>query len=100
MLMPPLSAAAADELPVTACFLIQTRAEPGAMPRVLELFAKRGLVPSIWHSATCGADHALLTIDVQMRGLGRNVMDYIAACLRQMPFVEVVLTSQKRGTAE
>lgn len=98
--MPPLPATAADdELPVTACFFIQARAEPGAMPRVLELFAKRGLVPSVWHSATSGADHALLTIEVQMRGLGRNVMDYIAACLRQIPFVEVVLTSQKRGTA-
>lgn len=93
-----LSATAADdELPVAACFLIQTRAEPGAMPRVLELFAKRGLVPSVWHSATSGADHALLTIEVQMRGLGRNVMDYIAACLRQMPFVEVVLTSENRS---
>jgi hypothetical protein len=41
----------------------------------------------------------LLTIDVQMRGLERDVMDYVAACLRQMPFVEVVLTSQKRSAA-
>ena len=69
------------------------------MPRVLELFAKRGLVPSVWHSATCGADQALLTIDIQMRGLCRDVMDYIAACMRQMPFVEVVLTSETRSAA-
>lgn len=96
--MPSFSATAAnDGFPVAACFLIQTRAEPGAMPRVLEVFAKRGLVPSVWHSATSGADHALLTIEVQMRGLGRDVMDYIAACLRQMPFVEVVLTSENRS---
>jgi acetolactate synthase small subunit len=88
-----------DELPVTACFSIHARAEPGAMPRVLELFAKRGLVPSVWHSATCETDQTLLTIDMQMRGLGREVMDYIAACLRQMPFVEVVLTSEKRSIA-
>ena len=98
--MPLLPATAADhEHPVIACFSIRARAEPGAMPRVLELFAKRGLVPSVWHSATCGADQMLLTIDVQMCGLERDVMDYVAACLRQMPFVEVVLTSQKRGAA-
>ena len=27
-----------------ACFSIQAEAEPGVMPRVMELFAKRGLV--------------------------------------------------------
>ena len=32
------------------CFSVQARAEPGVMPRVLELFAKRGLVPQNWHS--------------------------------------------------
>src|SRR6516162_9329955 len=74
-----------DDLPRTACFSVHARAEPGIMPRVLELFAKRGLVPSAWHS---------LTTDIQMRGLSRDVMDYIAACLRQITFVEVVLTSE------
>ena len=39
------------------------------MPRVLELFAKRGLVPSSWHSATSGLDDSELTIDIQMRGM-------------------------------
>jgi acetolactate synthase small subunit len=86
-----------DDLTVTACFSVHAHAEPGVMPRVLELFAKRGLVPSAWHSATCGTDRAELTIDIQMRGLGRDVTDYIAACLRQIAFVEVVLTSEKRS---
>lgn len=96
--MPLLPATVADdELPVTACFFVHARAEPGAMPRILELFAKRGLIPSFWHSATAGADQSLLTIDLQMRGLGRDAMDYIAACIRQMPFVEVVLTSEKHS---
>jgi len=89
--------AADDNLPVTACFCVHARAEPGAMPRVLELFAKRGLVPSVWHSAIGGTDEPQLTIDIQMRGLDRDVMDYIAACMRQMPFVEVVLTSERRS---
>jgi acetolactate synthase small subunit len=98
MPMPPLAATTADdELPAIACFCVHARAEPGAMPRVLELFAKRGLVPSAWHSAIGGTDEAQLTIDIQMRGLARDIMDYIAACMRQMPFVEVVLTSERRS---
>jgi acetolactate synthase small subunit len=83
-----------DDLHRTACFSVHAHAEPGVMPRVLELFAKRGLVPSVWHSRTTGKDQAELTIDIQMRGLSRDVMDYIAACLRQITFVEVVLTSE------
>ena len=98
--MPPLTATVAeDDLSVTACFSVHARAEPGVMPRVLELFAKRGLVPSAWHSTVCGTDWAELTIDIQMRGLGRDLMDYIAACLRQLAYVEVVLTSEKRGAS-
>src|SRR5262244_3248495 len=96
MLMSLLAATAADDdLPATACFSVHARAEPGVMPRVLELFAKRGLVPSAWHSSTAGADRNELTIDIQMQGLGRDAMSYIAACLRQITFVEVVLTSEK-----
>jgi acetolactate synthase small subunit len=96
-----LSAAAVadDNLPLTACFSIHAHAEPGVMPRVLELFAKRGLVPSAWHSSTCGSDRAELTIDIQMPGLDRDLRDYIAACLRQIAYVQVVLTSEKRGAA-
>ena len=86
-----------DNLPVTACFSVHAHAEPGVMPRVLELFAKRGLVPSLWHSARCGTEDAELTIDIQMCGIGRDLSDYLAACLRQIADVEVVLTSEKRG---
>jgi acetolactate synthase small subunit len=92
----PAATVADDDLPATACFSVHARAEPGVMPRVLELFAKRGLVPSAWHSSTSGTDRGELTIDIQMDGLGRPVSDYIAACLRQIAFVEVVLTSEKR----
>ena len=66
------------------------------MPRVLELFAKRGLVPSSWHSATSGVCNSELTIDIQMRGMPANLADFIAARLRQMADIESVLTSQKR----
>lgn len=84
-----------DAAPV-ACFAVHARAEPGVMPRVLELFAKRGLVPSTWHSSTGGLDDRELTIDLQMRGMEVELADYVAACLRQIVGVEVVLTSRKR----
>ena len=35
----------------TACFSVIATAVPGTMPRVLEIFAKRGLVPARWPSA-------------------------------------------------
>ena len=95
--MSHFAASVADKyLPATACFSVHARAEPGVMPRVLELFAKRGLVPSFWQSATCGSNRAQLTINIQMRGLAAETIDYIAACLRQIASVEVVVTSRKR----
>ena len=92
MVPQPLFADRPEPVP-TACFSLQARAEPGIMPRVLELFAKRGLVPSSWHSDVAGDE---LTIDLQMRGMESELADYVAACLRQIPGIEVVLTSEKR----
>ena len=81
-----------DALPLTACFSVHAHAESGVMPRVLELFAKRGLVPQRWHSAAAGT---ALTIDVQIGGLGRDTADYIARCMRQIAGVDTVLTSER-----
>lgn len=77
------------------CFAVQAAAEPGALPRVLELFAKRGLVPSRWFSRTQGPGERELWIDIQMSGLDRETGDYMARCLRQIPDVGAVLTSVK-----
>jgi acetolactate synthase regulatory subunit len=79
-----------ETAPLTVCFSVHADAEPGVMPRVLELFAKRGLVPQKWHSAASGT---ALTIDVQMAGLGRDTADYMARCMRQIAGVDAVLTS-------
>src|SRR3546814_14464322 len=52
------SSTATDPAPaaeVVYCFSILAAAEPGVMPRVLGLFAKRGLMPSRWHSDVSGA---------------------------------------------
>lgn len=79
----------------TACFSVHAEASPGIMPRVLELFAKRGLVPSSWTSRV-GADQDL-TIDIQMHGMDAPLMNYVAACLRQIVGVETVLVSERRS---
>jgi acetolactate synthase small subunit len=91
MTMSSLAAAVAAEPSVTTFFSVQARAEPGVMPRVLELFTKRGLVPELWHSAVARPGNRL-TIDVEVGGLG-DTADYVANCLRQITGVEVVLTA-------
>ena len=78
-----------------ACFAIHAQAAPGVMPRVLELFAKRNLVPSRWHSDRVGPGGRELAIDLQVQGLTPELTDYIARCLRQLHDVEAVLTSEK-----
>lgn len=80
---------AAAEPAATTFFSVQASAEPGVMPRVLELFAKRGLVPELWHSAVA---RKRLTIDIEVAGVA-DCADYVANCLRQVPGVDVVLTA-------
>ena len=68
------------------------------MPRVLEVFAKRGLVPSRWTSTlvtpggTRGED---LHIDIQIVGLEPGVGDRLARSLRQLVCVETVLSTAR-----
>ena len=82
-----------DATSVTVSYSIQARPEPGLMPRVVELFAKRGLVPQKWHST---ASPATLAIEVQIAGLDRGAADYIGRSMRQIVGVETVLTSETR----
>ncbi len=82
-----------------ACFSIQAEAEAGVMPRVMELFAKRGLVPRRWISDVTGPGAGELSIDVQVAGLAPETQAYIARCLRQLWGVGAVLTSE-RGRGE
>jgi acetolactate synthase small subunit len=80
-----------------ACFSIHADAEPGVMPRVLELFAKRGLVPRRWISDVTGPGGGELSIDVQVAGMAPETQAQIAQCLRQVWGVGTVLTSEKGG---
>ena len=79
----------------TACFSIQAATEPSVMSRVLELFAKRGLMPTRLHSDVSGPNGETLTIDVQMEGLAPDLAAYMARCMRQIAYVDCVLTSER-----
>lgn len=85
----------------TACFSVHGVADPGLLPRVVALWAKRGLTPTRWHSAVCGQGDAELYIDVEMTGLSTDLATRIAAELRQIWGVSQVLMSfdSDRATA-
>ena len=84
-----------EPLAPVACFSIQAGADPSVMPRVLELFAKRGMIPQRWHSDLGGRRSDELTIDLQVGGLDRAKAELIAHAIRQMVTVTSVLTSEK-----
>lgn len=80
----------------TACFSVHGVADASAMSRVLEVFAKRGLVPTRWHSTVGGPDGDELQIDLQVLGLDHALTERLAQSLRQLVCVQSVLTSEKR----
>ena len=66
------------------------------MPRVLEIFAKRGLVPARWLSAVAGPRDGEIHIDIQLADADRELTERLAQSLRQVVSVQSVLTSEKR----
>lgn len=89
----PSTTAAERSVSVHTRFSLKARSEPGVMPRVLELFAKRGLVPRKWHSVTVGPAGAALKIDLEIGGIEPDNIEYVANCMRAITGVETVLTS-------
>jgi acetolactate synthase regulatory subunit len=81
----------------TWCFSVFAAPEPGVIPRVLELFAKRGLVPGRFHADMTGARSGGLEIDVQVTGLDDAAAGHVANCLRGLFDVERVLVATKQA---
>lgn len=94
-----MSLAASDAYPPSdnpepiACFAVVAAADPGILPRVLEPFAKRGLVPSRCNARRTGD---VLEVELEMAGMDRDLAEYVGRCLRQIQFVDCVLTSEKQ----
>lgn len=79
----------------TACFSVTAAAEPSVMPRVMQEFAKLGLVPARWHSAVAGPGAAELHIDLQVADMDTARAAHVADRLRRLVGVERVLTAEK-----
>ena len=90
--MPPTAAAETSVSPLTR-FTVKACSEAGVMPRVLELFAKRGLVPREFHSVTFGPCDAALKIDLEIGGIAPEAVEYVANRMRGIMGVETVLTA-------
>ena len=84
-----------------ACFSVLTEADPSAVPRVLEIFAIRDLIPSQIYVTRSGDENVRsleseLTIDIQVSGVGRDASEAIARKLRAIICVHSVLTSERQ----
>ena len=78
-----------------SCYAVEGMADPGLLPRVLELFVKRGLVPDRCFVQRHGRQGEHLLIDLQVVGFDAATADNVARALRQIPLVTTVLTSEK-----
>jgi len=70
---------------VRYCF--EADAEPGVLPRALELIAKRGLVPA---RVFAQADADLLSVEIEVEGLEAEVAEHVGRCLGQLVGVRQV----------
>lgn len=81
------------------CFSVRAVADPGMMPRLMELWAKRGLVPDRWHGVRDTASGAYVEIDIESAGIDQALAARMAAAMREIFGVSQVLLSEKRRAA-
>ena len=91
-----MSASAFTPSPVVSCFSLVATADPGVLARVINVFAKRGLIPSQVYSTLAGPRSEDLHIDLQVSAIDAKLREIIAESLRQTVCVQIVLTSEKR----
>ncbi|WP_298371007.1 hypothetical protein [Azospirillum sp.] len=78
-------------------FSVVADADPGSLPRVLELVAKRGLVPLALVSRLVDDT---LAIEMEVGGMVRAESDHVGNCLRQIPMVVRVTVSEQTLSAD
>lgn len=78
-------------------FSVIADADPGTLPRVLELVAKRGLVPLALVSRLVDDT---LTIEMEVGGMVRAESDHVGQCLRQIPMVARVTLGERALSVE
>lgn len=90
-----MSASQPLHLSVVSCFSLVAAADPGVLARVIDVFAKRGLIPSQVYSTLVGPRGEDLHIDLQVPAIDAELREIIAESLRQTVCVQIVLTSEK-----
>ncbi|MDQ2104389.1 hypothetical protein [Azospirillum isscasi] len=78
-------------------FAVRADADPGTLPRVLELFAKRGLVPLSLNGRLLGDE---LTVEVEVSGMVAAESNHVGNCLRQIPMVLAVTVTERTVPAD
>jgi len=68
-------------VPEYRVFAISADADPGTLPRILELFAKRGLVPDRINAERRGDG---LAIEIAVTDMDAELAAYIGRCLREI----------------
>lgn len=84
----------------TQCFSVQALTDPGTLPRVIGVFAKRGLVPSHLHANRAPAGRDGLIVDVHVEDTGAEQARLIAQELRRQFCVEAVLVAEKQDDTD
>ncbi len=79
-----------------ACFAVRAAHDPGVLPRLLEPFAKRGLVPHAVKMRQWGDESGLL-IEIQVGNLTQDAIASIAQRLREQIAVDRVLVTALVG---
>lgn len=62
----------------TVRYCFEADAEPGVLPRALELIAKRGLVPA---RVFAQADAEALNVEIEVEGLEPETAEHVGRCL-------------------
>ena len=65
----------------TVRYCFEADAEPGVLPRALELLAKRGLVPA---RVFAQADADLLSVEIEVESLEPDTADHVGRSLSQI----------------
>jgi hypothetical protein len=81
------------------CYSVTGIADPGLMPRIMELWAKRGLMPERWHGGRTGLGEREMYIDIETSELDQERAQQVAESMRCVFGVSQVLLSEKRFAA-
>ncbi len=73
-------------------FTLRIAAEPQALPRVMELFALRSLLPRRWSAEVRGTE---LDVRIEVPGLDPDQAQHLAQRMRQMVLVRRVMLEEQ-----